>query len=275
MTASEKSCAGGDGARRRIDWRLGREARSRHRRRLRRSRRRSTAAPAAPGAATAATPPAPTALPVHAETPAAYQQMVNRYCVSCHNEKARIPAGAPLALEKANLADPGPTPTCGSASCARSRSARCRRRGRRRPAPRSWTRFTDHVVVDARSEPRPSGTTRAATCLHRLNRTEYANAVRDLVGVTVDVTELLPSDGGDFGFDNIASALTTSPLLLERYLTAALRVSATWRSATPTAEPGTATYSVSTVVTQTQARRRTAARHARRPPRRAQLPGRR
>ena len=61
--------------------------------------------------------------------------------------------------------------------------------------------------------------------LHRLNRTEYANAVRDLLGVTVDVTELLPSDGGDFGFDNIAAALRTSPMLLERYLTAALRVS--------------------------------------------------
>jgi hypothetical protein len=60
--------------------------------------------------------------------------------------------------------------------------------------------------------------------LHRLNRTEYANAVRDLLAVNVDVSELLPSDGGDFGFDNIATALPTSPLLLERYLTAAMRI---------------------------------------------------
>jgi len=62
------------------------------------------------------------------------------------------------------------------------------------------------------------------TKVHRLNRAEYANAVRDLLGVEADLSSLLPSDGGDFGFDNIAEVLTTSPLLLERYLTVALRV---------------------------------------------------
>src|SRR5205085_9445741 len=87
--------------------------------------------------------------------------------------------------------------------------------------------------------------------LHRLNRTEYANAIRDLFGVKIDVTELLPSDGGDFGFDNIATALTTSPLLLERYLTAALRIS-DLAVGDAEAEPGTATFSISTVVTQNQ-----------------------
>jgi hypothetical protein len=60
---------------------------------------------------------------------------------------------------------------------------------------------------------------------HRLNRTEYGNAIRDLLALDVDVTELLPSDGADFGFDNIAAALNTSPLLLERYLSTAQRVS--------------------------------------------------
>ena len=87
--------------------------------------------------------------------------------------------------------------------------------------------------------------------LHRLNRTEYANAVRDLLGVTVDVADLLPSDGGDFGFDNIATALTTSPLLLERYLTAGLRI-AELAVGDAGAEPGTATFTISTVVTQNQ-----------------------
>jgi hypothetical protein len=87
--------------------------------------------------------------------------------------------------------------------------------------------------------------------LHRLNRTEYANAVRDLLGVSIDVADLLPSDGGDFGFDNIATALTTSPLLLERYLTAALRV-ADLAVGDAGAEPGMATYEISTVVTQDQ-----------------------
>jgi hypothetical protein len=62
------------------------------------------------------------------------------------------------------------------------------------------------------------------TTIHRLNRAEYQNSIRDLLGVDVDLTELLPSDGGDFGFDNIAEVLRTSPMLLDRYMTVGLRV---------------------------------------------------
>jgi len=62
------------------------------------------------------------------------------------------------------------------------------------------------------------------TTIHRLNRAEYANSIRDLFGIEIDVEELLPSDGGDHGFDNIASLLRTSPMLLDRYLTVGLRV---------------------------------------------------
>ena len=61
--------------------------------------------------------------------------------------------------------------------------------------------------------------------MHRLNRAEYRNAIRDLLALDVDVSALLPNDGGDFGFDNIATALTTSPLLLDGYVTAAQRIS--------------------------------------------------
>jgi hypothetical protein len=61
--------------------------------------------------------------------------------------------------------------------------------------------------------------------VHRLNRAEYRNAVRDLLAIDVDVSALLPNDGGDFGFDNIAAALRTSPLHLDGYLTAAQRIS--------------------------------------------------
>ena len=62
------------------------------------------------------------------------------------------------------------------------------------------------------------------TTVHRLNRAEYSNAIRDLLGVDIDLSELLPSDGGDFGFDNIAELLRTSPMLLDRYMTVGLRV---------------------------------------------------
>src|SRR5204862_7110120 len=60
--------------------------------------------------------------------------------------------------------------------------------------------------------------------LHRLNRTEYANAVRDLLDLEIDVATLLPPDDSARGFDNIAGALTISPTLLESYTTAAARV---------------------------------------------------
>ncbi len=62
------------------------------------------------------------------------------------------------------------------------------------------------------------------TTIHRLNRAEYANSIRELFGIDIDIAELLPSDGGDFGFDNIADLLRTSPLLLDRYMTVGMRV---------------------------------------------------
>jgi hypothetical protein len=79
--------------------------------------------------------------------------------------------------------------------------------------------------------------------VHRLNRVEYRNAIRDLLALDVDVSSLLPNDGGDFGFDNIAAALRTSPLLLDGYLTAAQRIS-TLAIGDAHAAPGTVEYSI-------------------------------
>src|SRR6185369_10664827 len=80
--------------------------------------------------------------------------------------------------------------------------------------------------------------------VHRLNRAEYGNAIRDLLALDVDVTSLLPSDNADFGFDNNAAALKTSPMLLDRYVTAAQRIS-TLAVGNPKAVPGTSEYSIS------------------------------
>ena len=118
-----------------------------------------------------------------------------------------------------------------------------------RADPAVWEKVIHKLEIGAmppRDQPQPPAETRArfltaltgtldsaaaahpyagATTVHRLNRAEYANAVRDLLGVEADLADLLPSDGGDFGFDNIADVLRTSPFLLDRYLTVALRVS--------------------------------------------------
>src|SRR5215470_9830557 len=73
-------------------------------------------------------------------------------------------------------------------------------------------------LIDAKPNPgRPT--------LHRLNRAEYANAIRDLLALKVDVSELLPSDDAGYGFDNIGDVLTVSPVLLEKYLLAAGKIS--------------------------------------------------
>jgi hypothetical protein len=61
--------------------------------------------------------------------------------------------------------------------------------------------------------------------LHRLNRTEYTNAIRDILGLEVDATKFLPADDSSHGFDNMAGSLTMSPALMEAYLSAAGKIS--------------------------------------------------
>ena len=69
------------------------------------------------------------------------------------------------------------------------------------------------------------GANLATPALHRLNRNEYANAIRDLLALDVDVTTLLPADGSSEGFDNIAEALSVSPSLIQGYVSAAMKIS--------------------------------------------------
>jgi cytochrome c5 len=182
--------------------------------------------------------------------PVEYQEMLNKYCITCHNEKAKIPAGAPLALEKADLKHPGGNPEVWEKVVRKLGVGAMPPRNSPTPGAEQLKAFRSALIssLDTAAELRNNP---GRYVLHRLNRTEYGNAVRDLLGVKIDVTDLLPSDGGDFGFDNIATALTTSPLLLERYLTAALRISEL-AVGDPESEPGTATFSISTVVTQGQ-----------------------
>jgi len=185
-----------------------------------------------------------------APNPAAYQEMLNKYCITCHNEKARIPAGAPLALDTANLKDPGAKADIWEKVVRKLGVGAMPPQNSPTPGPAELNAFRSALIASLDSAAAAKNNP-GRYVIHRLNRTEYGNAIRDLVGVTVDVTDLLPSDGGDFGFDNIASALKTSPLLLERYLTAALRISEI-AVGDPEVEPGTQTFSIGTVVTQGQ-----------------------
>jgi mono/diheme cytochrome c family protein len=141
-----------------------------------------------------------------------FQPMVTRYCVGCHNTRNPLPAGAPLVLDTINLADPAADPAMWERVVKKLGVGAMPPQGAPTPGPAELGRFRLALVAHldaAAAKKRDPGT----FVLHRLNRTEYANAVRDLLGVTIDAQDLLPSDGGDFGFDNVATALKTSPLI--------------------------------------------------------------
>lgn len=201
-------------------------------------------------AATPTTPATAAGTAVVAETPAHYKEMLDKYCITCHNQKARIPAGLPLFLDNANLQDPGADAFTWEKVVRKLGVGAMPPQGSPTPGPAELNKFRATLITSLDSAAAKKNNP-GRYVLHRLNRTEYANAVRDLLGVNMNVAELLPSDGGDFGFDNIASALKITPLLLEGYLTAALRISDV-TVGDPEVAPGTESYSISTVVSQGQ-----------------------
>ncbi len=151
----------------------------------------------------------------------AHRALLDQYCVTCHNTRLRT---ADLALDALDLER---APSDGAVW---EQVVRKLRGGLMPPpnAPRpdaaalgelaGWLERTldDAAAVD----PDPG---RAS--IHRLNRTEYGNAVRDLLDLEIDVTELLPADDEAYGFDNIADVLRVSPSLLEQYVAASRRIS--------------------------------------------------
>ena len=134
-------------------------------------------------------------------------------------------------------------PASGKRSSAKCAPARCRRRA---PRPDAATRdgLVAWLETDARSR---GGGDRipGRPAVHRLNRAEYANAVRDLLALDVDVAALLPPDEPAYGFDNIGDVLGVSPALLERYSGAAAEISDARRRRYPDVVPGAATSTAS------------------------------
>ena len=175
-------------------------------------------------------------------TAATHRAWLNKYCVSCHNARTPLPANDPLRLDTANLDDV----TADAATwerVLRKLSVRAMPpAGSPHPTEVEYAGFTRWLSTSL-DRAWASRQSPGRYVVHRLNRAEYRNAIRDLLALDVDVSSMLPNDGGDFGFDNIASALKTSPLLLEGYLTAAQRIS-TLAIGDATAHPSTAEYSI-------------------------------
>ena len=175
----------------------------------------SLAAMGAGGPAAAAQPA------VSAQGASADQAVIERYCVTCHND--RLETGG-LSLQGLDVSDVAAHRGVWEKVVRKLRAGAMPPRPRPRPAAAAYARVLAAVenALDAAAAAHPDPG-RTAT-FRRLNRTEYQNAVRDLLALDVDVTALLPRDDSAFGFDNV-NAGGLSPTLMERYLAAARKVS--------------------------------------------------
>ena len=147
--------------------------------------------------------------------------VLDKYCVTCHNQRMKT---AGLALDAMDLAHVSNSAEVWEKVVRKLRTGAMPPAGRPRPdkalsdATASWLEAElDRAAI---AHPNPGRPT-----LHRLNRTEYRNAVRDMLGLEIDAALLLPPDNAGYGFDNIADVLSLSPALTERYLSAAAKIS--------------------------------------------------
>jgi hypothetical protein len=168
-------------------------------------------------ATTASTSPRAVATPLSVEQPRA---LLDRYCVTCHNDKLKT---ANLSLQNLDLAKVADHAELWEKVVRKLRAGVMPPPDLPRPPLPEYEALRDWLEAEI-DRGAAGRTTPGSVVLHRLNRTEYANAIRDLLDLQIDVTTLLPPDDSANGFDNIAGSLTISPTLLESYATAAARV---------------------------------------------------
>ena len=204
----------------------------------------------ASAAGVAAQPPAPVSLvaphTATTELPAVpTRALFDQYCVACHNDRLRQ---GDLSLVDIDPAHPAAHAAALEKVIRKLRAGLMPPARRPRPDEATVAAFVDGLEHEidraAAADPNPG-----RPVLHRLNRTEYANAVRDLLGLEVKVESLLPPDDMSQGYDNMSDVLTVSPALLEGYISAAGKIS---RLAVgdPGATPLVETYLVPQAVSQ-------------------------
>ncbi len=178
-------------------------------------------------------------------TPASQRAFLNQYCGYCHNDQTK---SGSMTLTKLDLEHLDRSSELGEKVARRVRLGLMPPPGLPRPKVEVTKDFAASIetAIDRIAAANPHA---GRPALHRLNRTEYANSVRDLLGVQVDVSALLPPDDMSHGFDNMADVLTVSPTLLDGYIRAAGRIS---REAVgdPDALAHTSTYSIPRVTSQ-------------------------
>jgi mono/diheme cytochrome c family protein len=170
----------------------------------------------APAAAVQAPPASPAA---------ANRALTERYCLTCHTTRQKERGTVPIALDTLDLSRVAADAAVWEKVVLKLRAGLMPPAGVPRPDKAAQDGFAswleDELDRSWNANPDPGRT----EPLHRLNRVEYRNAVRELLGLDLDVSSLLPGDDVSYGFDNIAGVLKLSPTLMERYLSAAQKVS--------------------------------------------------
>jgi mono/diheme cytochrome c family protein len=148
--------------------------------------------------------------------------LLDQYCVACHNARTNVGQQTGLFLDEFDLASVRDHAEVGENILRKVSAGLMPPSGARRPSPEELASLVKWMEdeIDGGSEihlPAPG--------LHRLNRAEYTNAIRDLIALEIDAADFLPSDDSSHGFDNMAGTLTMSPALMEAYLSAAGKIS--------------------------------------------------
>jgi len=149
-----------------------------------------------------------------------YRAVLDRYCVTCHNERLRT---AEMILSTKDVANLSADAAAWEKVVRKLRTGAMPPAGMPRPDQATYDSFATYLETEldrlASADPNPG-----RPAVHRLNRAEYSNAVRDLLAVDVDAGSMIPADDSGHGFDNIGDVLTVSPSLLDRYLSAARKI---------------------------------------------------
>ena len=165
--------------------------------------------------------------------------LLDTYCVRCHND--RLKTGGLVLDHSVNADDVSVVPELWERVVRKVRSGAMPPAGLPRPEASAFGAWVSGLegALDRAGTANPNPGRPAP--VHRLNRAEYANAVRDLLSLQIDGRSFLPADDSGYGFDNIGDVLSMSPGLLERYMLAAAKV-ARLAVGDPTQRPGTTTY---------------------------------
>jgi mono/diheme cytochrome c family protein len=184
-----------------------------------------------PAASQVAAPKKPDAAsPVKADAAAdaaAHAATIQKYCLTCHND--RLKTGG-LTLAAADLTKPSDTAETWEKVIRKLRTGAMPPPGVPRPDPATAASLATYLETSIDREAMRTPNPGRLPLLHRLSRTEYQNAIRDLLAIDalpaeIDYAVLLPADNSSSGFDNLADLLFVSPAVMERYLDAAEKIS--------------------------------------------------